>query len=243
MAQTREQFDALWTDWNTSPEGPRKQRLLNKITTDNYPLVQKFVSRLLRYSSVHCDKDDAMQAGLIGFIIALKKYDPKRPTRFSTMCYPWVRHEVTNMFLKQTPLYRPKGAGMPYKEYRKSEAIEAQNGREATPEELGVTPAKLAHWRSVVFHFVPMNEVKERNTDDGIGNYRNSDIMKSQDVPADEQLIQAETDHKLARALKSLSDTEYRILIEEDYFLPASVCEGIRLAAIEKVKKRLGSDP
>ncbi len=236
---TRESFDAAWHEWNDCPAGPKKQRLLNVIVKTNYPLVQKFVDRLMRRTAVHCDIEDVMQAGLIGMLTAIKKYDPKRPTRFSTMCWPWVRHEVANMTVRQTPIYRPKGTGMPYKEHRRSEVLEAVLGRDVSAEDLGVKPELLEKWRSVVFHFVPMNEVKEHATEENLGAYRHSDAMRDTKPLADEMLDDAQTNAKLTAAIKKLTPTEYKILIEDSKSWPKSVTEAIRIAAIEKMRKFL----
>lgn len=213
---SKEDFDRVWLEWKSEPDEPRKKRLLNQIVKSNYPLVQKFVDRLMRRTAVYCDYDDAMQAGLIGLITALKKYDPSRPTRFSTMCFPWIRHEVSNMTVRQTQIYRPKGTGMPYQEHRKCEIFDATHGREAEAVDIGVTTEQLEKWQAVIFHYIPIDEIREKVSDDNwtvqLDRLRAGPALQDSAKPADEQMIEMEFNNRLVKAVASLSDDERRAM-------------------------------
>lgn len=209
------------------------------MVNENLPLARKFVKRILKYSSAFVEEDDAMQAGLIGLLVAIKKYDPKRPTRFSTMAWPWVRHEVTSMLQRTTQVYRPRGAGMPYKEFRESEAVQARTGREPTAGELGVTDKTLEKWRSVAFRFVPMNEVKEHSNESGISTYRSQDSMQDLSASAEEQLVNFEIASVLEEACKAtLSIVEKQVLLGEDS-LPKKAVGPVLDLAVKKVRQYL----
>ncbi len=243
MAQYKyAEFEAAFLDWKAQPEGPKKQRLLNNLVKSQIPLLQKFVGRLLYHTTVHVDKEDVMQAAMIGLLTALKRFDIDRKIRFSTMAWPWVRHEVSEMLQHQTQLYRPRCAGMPYKEYRKGEAIEARKGRSPTADELGVTETKLAKWKAAVFQFVPMNELKDDGSDDSVGIFTKADTMRDPAAPVDEQYLAEELKHRMAEAVKKLTPIERRILIQEDYFLPKPICETIKARALRRLKLFLGND-
>lgn len=234
MADAKEKFDALWHAWNDELDGSKKQRLLNRIVRDNMPLVQKFVNRLMRRTTVFCDIEDAMQAGMIGLVAAIRKYDPKRPTRFSTMAYPWVRHEVSNMLQHQTQMYRPKGAGMPYQEHRKNEAIQARLGRDATAAELGTTEERLKKWQDAVFHFVPMNEITTVRTEEDIATHKQNFFQDDSPI-ADEQFEEAEKEFLFREAFEQLTEIERQELLTPR--LPSVVSKTIQERAVIRLRQ------
>lgn len=237
----RVKFDQAWRAWHDCPDGARRQRLMDGLIRDNMPLISKFIMRIMKRSAVHVEHDDAMQAGMIGMMTALRKYDPARPTAFSTMAWPWVRHEVQSAMLHQTQMYRPKGAGMPYAEHNLSESIEAREGREATPEELGTTQATLDKWRSLVWHFVPMDDAAKRDRgDDSIS--ATVKMLPDGSPLADEVLEKSQELDTLHRAMRKLSARERALLLSEDnQGLTKAVANDLRRSAIERLQQIIAS--
>lgn len=125
-----------------------QRQIENRLIKDNINLVRKLVAKLVKRMTTACpaDKEDLHQAGMIGMLIAWKKWIPEKG-RFSTYAMHWIRHEVQDCLGDYQPIYKPRQSGKPWAVYRKQEAIRAKEGREATAEELGVRPAKLEEWR------------------------------------------------------------------------------------------------
>lgn len=234
--------DVKWRLWNKAPKGAQKQRILNELVRENTPLIHKFVDRWLKRSSIHIDRDDAMQAGLIGLLRAIKGHDPDCGTRFSTYCAFWVRHEVQTCLLHQTQLYHPKGTGMPYQQHRASEVIKAAFGREATAEELGVSEAQLEKWKSLVYHFVFIDGPQERVGDEG--GFAVSPAARLQDAQpiADALLEEAERQQKLTRCLADLSEVERTVILEDGKGMPADIAASIKAEVIERLRTMFDDD-
>src|SRR5579859_3116870 len=143
-----------WRLWKDSTDNKQKSRLAGQLLKENEPLLRKYVQRVLKYSSVPCEEEDAMQAGRIGFMVAMGRFDPNRPTKFSTMLWPWVRYEVAAVITKETKIKKPRGAGMNYQDYRKCDMIETRLGRPATAEDLGVSQEMMDKWRQLIFAYI-----------------------------------------------------------------------------------------
>lgn len=72
-----------------SREGNREA--LNVLLKYYYQVVINFS---LKYSSDFLDKEDLVEAGLIGFLEAVKSYDIEKGTNFKTWLYEYVRKEI-----------------------------------------------------------------------------------------------------------------------------------------------------
>lgn len=72
-----------------SKEGDREA--LNVLLKYYYQVVINFS---LKYSSDTLDKEDLVQAGLIGFMEAVKSYDIEKGTDFKTWVYQYIRKEI-----------------------------------------------------------------------------------------------------------------------------------------------------
>lgn len=70
-------------------EGNREA--LNVLLKYYYQVVINFS---LKYSSDFLDKEDLVEAGLIGFLEAVKSYDIEKGTNFKTWLYEYVRKEI-----------------------------------------------------------------------------------------------------------------------------------------------------
>lgn len=151
---------ALFLTWQSTPEGQEKQKHLSRLCATNDNLVKMWVRRLVANTSVFCEFDEALQAGRLGLLRALGKWDPARG-QFSTIAFFWVRYEVQQALCRQAPVCRPREAGVPYQTHRKVEAFTAVHGRDPQPDEVGATAEEWSRWQAAAIHFVPLTEGDE----------------------------------------------------------------------------------
>ena len=69
----------------------RDTRLRNSIVVVNQELVWYVVKR---YTSAVATPEDMFQAGVLGLIIAIDRFDPSRGTRLSTYAVPYIQNEI-----------------------------------------------------------------------------------------------------------------------------------------------------
>lgn len=142
----------------------QSSRLLNELVRDNQRLVRKLVSQLARRSTAFLEEEDLFQAGCLGFMRALEKFDPdrfadkKRGASFATYLRHWVRHFMQASIVDQQTIKQPRGHGMPYAIYKRIEDFTQKHGRAPEPHELGtiksaakkrevpITQAMLDQW-------------------------------------------------------------------------------------------------
>jgi RNA polymerase sigma factor (sigma-70 family) len=76
----------------------------DKLVSDNMGLV---ISIAKAYSNAGVDFADLIQAGSLGLILASRKYDPKRPTKFITMATWWVKKQIREAVLRKHVVHIP----------------------------------------------------------------------------------------------------------------------------------------
>jgi len=85
--------------WQTHPDpcppGIRRrgQRARDRFVSANLRLVVSFVAKRTRLFAGH-DRDDLIQAGNLGLITAVERFDPTKGYRFSTYAWWWIRQGV-----------------------------------------------------------------------------------------------------------------------------------------------------
>lgn len=152
--------------YRNTPDGPKRQRMLGRLCHDNFALVHRLTQKYTNYSEVHHEYDDAFQAGCIGLLTAIRRFDLERGTRFSTYAAFWIRYEIQRKCLVfELPICRPLHAGKPYKILRAEEAHESRTGETAQAEDLGVSRAQMERWADVVFSFCPLTTAHEETED------------------------------------------------------------------------------
>ena len=72
----------------------RDVRLRNAIVEANQELVWYIVKR---YTSAVATPEDMFQAGVLGLIIAIDRFDPSRGTQLSTYAVPYIQNEVRSL--------------------------------------------------------------------------------------------------------------------------------------------------
>jgi RNA polymerase primary sigma factor len=89
----RSWLDHKDADWEVCRRG---RRALNRMVNGNLRLVVSVVKRYHdRVSMLNLETTDLIQAGNIGLIHAVEKFDPCRGYRFSTYGYWWIRQSVS----------------------------------------------------------------------------------------------------------------------------------------------------
>ena len=96
--------------WLNDPEPSpalvrRGRRAQNRMVEANLRLVVTVANKYSRQVPAS-DYMDLVQAGNIGLVRAVEKYDPTRGYKFSTYAYWWIRQGVTRMIETQTRLIR-----------------------------------------------------------------------------------------------------------------------------------------
>ncbi len=131
-----------------SSAGAEQARLQNLIVAGELPLVRSCVRRVLGRVR-DGETDDLVQVGLIAAAAALRKWDPTRGV-WPAYARKWVTEAVRRALPEQALIHvpvttRPK---LTKEQMANVFAIRAGQGREATPEEIGVDPEVFAQWRA-----------------------------------------------------------------------------------------------
>jgi RNA polymerase primary sigma factor len=98
-----------WQDHDdaTAAVARRGKRALDRIVSANLRLVVSVVTRYRRrFAHLAIEPIDLVQAGNIGLIRAVEKFDPKRGYRFSTFAYWWIRQAVSRHIQEVHPTVR-----------------------------------------------------------------------------------------------------------------------------------------
>lgn len=85
----------------------RSKKIRNEIVMNNQELVWFIVKR---YSSGIATKEDMFQAGILGLIIAIERFDPGRGVQLSTYAVPYIKNEIRNLI--DNPDYIEDHAGL-----------------------------------------------------------------------------------------------------------------------------------
>lgn len=83
---SEEEKSALWKKFRAGDEKGRQD-----LVEYNYPLVHAIVAR---FDFLSQRREDLFQAGVIGLIAALERFDPDRGVAFGTYAFPYIKGEV-----------------------------------------------------------------------------------------------------------------------------------------------------
>lgn len=72
----------------------RDVALRNEISMDNAELVWYVVQR---YTSAVATREDMFQAGMLGLLVAIERFDPQRGTQLSTYAVPYIQNEIRRL--------------------------------------------------------------------------------------------------------------------------------------------------
>lgn len=158
--------------WKAEPNGPKKHLLLSQFIRSKHGLIRQLTVKAARAERTAEDLDDLFQAGCIGFMKALEKFDLDRKIAISTYAAWWVRHEVQKAARRAPTVSLPRIRLTNEERHRVIEAVRVDPA--VTPEALGVKRGQLEQVRhSVGVRFLsdatPKGErAIERSTGDGI---------------------------------------------------------------------------
>ena len=85
----------------------RSKKLRNEIVMDNQELVWFIVKR---YTSGIATREDLFQAGILGLMIAIDRFDPSRGVQLSTYAVPYIKNEIRCLI--DNPDYLEDHAGL-----------------------------------------------------------------------------------------------------------------------------------
>lgn len=84
----------------------RQEKDLNKLVQANERLVYSIVRLYMRFTTSSCTEDDLFQAGCVGLIIAIRKFDFSKETQLSTYATWWIRQSIQRTIDKESTTVR-----------------------------------------------------------------------------------------------------------------------------------------
>jgi RNA polymerase sigma factor (sigma-70 family) len=122
-------------DWKRAPT-PRK---LAALMASNDLLVQKCANTLLLRAPCPSFMPDALQAGRIGLLHAIRTWDPSR-AKFSPYAWGWVRHEMQSAFARGAKqVSYPRRLIFAKNGQDKADSFYAQHGVYPMPAQIGIS--------------------------------------------------------------------------------------------------------
>ena len=148
------------------PQGSRDAAIARYL-----PLVRR-VAR--RYADAPEPFEDLVQAGVVGLIAAVDRYDPSRGVALGALAAPWIEGEIRRHLRDRTPAVRPprRLQELRLALYRRGRSLEAELRRPPTLAELaaavGTVPgeARTALASVHAIHPLPLADVDGTTSDD-----------------------------------------------------------------------------
>jgi RNA polymerase sigma-B factor len=97
--RAREEARALFRRLAELPDGPERRRARASLVEQHLPLVRHFARR---YAGRGEPMDDLLQAGSVGLVKAVDRFDPARGLEFSTYAAPTILGEIRRHFRDRT---------------------------------------------------------------------------------------------------------------------------------------------
>jgi RNA polymerase primary sigma factor len=190
---------------DTSPFLKHIERYRNKIIEHNLKLVLNIANK---YSNKGLPFDDLFQAGIIGFIRAIDKYDPSESAKLSTYAVWWIRQKITRELstdarMIRLPVYVTTDITkvLMYIKRNKLDRLNKENMRQIG-EALGFSMDKMRSIASYVRSFYPVNMVYDvfnsaQMPDNEDGDYSNDVMDMFEDSHSQQQYEDIQVSHEL----------------------------------------------
>ncbi len=128
--------------------GSLKTRLLEQIFRSKAGLIRQLTRKAANAENTAADMEDLLQAGRIGFVRALERFDPGREISIATYAGWWIRHEVQRVARSAPVIALPRIRLTNEERSRVVLALRGDPGVE--PESLGVRRAQLEQVRNSI---------------------------------------------------------------------------------------------
>lgn len=148
-----------WTEWNEAT-GREKERLMAALCKNKKALTIHLADRFLkslRLTRNHMYADDVHQAARLGIFLAIQKWEPCRGS-FLTCAWGWTRLEMQKVMGHACPISYPRSLLFDGGFQQQIAVFYAQNGRDPTPDELGISARKRSAFARVSPKFGPLPE-------------------------------------------------------------------------------------
>ncbi len=183
----------------------------------NLRLVWKLVSNC---QTVHLSQDDLLQEGVIGLIIAIRKFDLDRGVRLSTYAVYWIKQAINRAM--QTKEYTVRLSTCSYElrdQIRQFEGkFEIQRGREPTDDEIATALNTNASLVTQLKQYCQPMFLDEVFFDDGSPVRLGETVVDEAANDPFCMTLATITNEKLRRALSALSE-EHRFIIVKRFGL------------------------
>lgn len=134
-----------WEEFKTQPEGPSKRKMLGDLIAANEMLVRSQVAKLCRHAKLP-ETDDLFQAGRMGLMRAIEKYNPERGP-FGPYAAGWIRDRFQQCSIHEVTIYQPRRPALA-RVVKKANEIENATGKAASAQDLGMTEKKFVEWKT-----------------------------------------------------------------------------------------------
>ena len=191
----------------------------DQIIVDHIPLVKQALARISSRLPAHVDREDLLEAGMIGLVDAARRFEPARNVQFRTYAVSRVRGAIVDALRSEDWLPRSMRSEISRLDEARSE-LEQENSRPPTARELcarlDMREKKLnkLHRHSASCNFHSLDEVSEGLIDEDVN------MLHSRHTTADhpdDRVILEEQKERLEVAITRLPRNE-RLVIAMYYF-------------------------
>ena len=238
----------LWEEYSAK----RSPELREKLILEYAPLVKVVAGRLSMYLGYNVEYDDLVSYGIFGLIDSIDKFDFGKEVKFETYASLRIRGSILDQIRKMD--WIPRTVRQKQKQIDTAiRDFEAENGRQATDEELavklGITGDELVEWQSQmkVTNVISLNEFMESGAE--VPNEKN---LASHFEGPEEVVEKAELKEMLKQSLDLLTEKEKQVVLlyyyeeltlkEISYTLEVteSRVSQIHTRALQKMREKLG---
>ncbi len=238
----------LWEEYSAK----RSPELREQLILEYAPLVKVVAGRLSMYLGYNVEYDDLVSYGIFGLIDSIDKFDFGKEVKFETYASLRIRGSILDQIRKMD--WIPRTVRQKQKQIDTAiRDFEAENGRQATDEELavklGITGDELVEWQSQmkVTNVISLNEFMESGAE--VPNEKN---LASHFEGPEEVVEKAELKEMLKQSLDLLTEKEKQVVLlyyyeeltlkEISYTLEVteSRVSQIHTRALQKMREKLG---